>query len=97
MPILLYPPAYCGLELFCRHPMNLGALPSNRIALGNLAGRKPIQFCQFTAVQVLHNPSSYSNGCSPVVIGLRNKIALSLNLCESAISRPNRNVQILYV
>ena len=34
-PILLYPQAYCGLETFCRHPMTLGALPSNRIALGD--------------------------------------------------------------
>ena len=35
MPILLYLPAYCGLESFCRHPMTSGALPSNRIALGD--------------------------------------------------------------
>jgi len=35
MPILLYPLAYCGLESFCRHPMTLGALPSNRIALSD--------------------------------------------------------------
>ena len=35
MPILLYPPAYYGLESFCRHPMTSGALPSNRIALGD--------------------------------------------------------------
>ena len=34
-PILLYPPAYCGLETFCRHPMTLGALLSNRIMLGD--------------------------------------------------------------
>ena len=34
-PILLYPLAYCGLETFCRNPMTLGALPSNRIALGD--------------------------------------------------------------
>ena len=61
-----------------------------------LAGHKPIQFCQFTAAQVLHNPSSYSNGCSPIVIGLRNKTALSVILCKSVISRPNRNRQNLF-
>jgi hypothetical protein len=35
MPILLYQPAYCGLETFCCNPMTSGALPSNRIALGD--------------------------------------------------------------
>jgi len=35
MLILLYPPAYCGLESFCHHPMTSGALPSNRIVLGD--------------------------------------------------------------
>jgi len=64
---------------------------------GNLPAQhdcKPIQFCKFTAAQVLHNPSSYSKWGFPVVIGLGNKTALSIILRESVISRPNRNVQI---
>ena len=35
MPIFLYLPAHCGLESFCRHLITLGALPSNRSALGD--------------------------------------------------------------
>ena len=90
MPILRYPPVYCGLEsFFATHPMTSGALPSNRIALGDWSVVKPILFfCQFTAAQVLSNPSSYSNGCSPFVIGLRNTSALSVILFQISDTPP---------
>jgi len=75
--------------------MTSGALPSNRIALGDWQAVNLFN-CQFTAAQVLHNPPSYSNGCSPVVIGLRNTTALSVILFQSVMSRPKRNLPNLY-
>ena len=52
MPILLYPPAYCGLEPFCWHPMTSGALPSNRIALGDWQAVNLLNLANFLHLQL---------------------------------------------
>ena len=94
--ILLYPLPIAVWKCFCCHPMTSSALPSNRNALGDWSSRKPIQFGEFFASQALHNPSTYSKWCFPVVIGLRHTTALSVILFQLAMSLPNRNLPNLY-
>ena len=96
MPILLYPPAYCGLETFCRHPMTLGALPSNRIALGDWQAVNLFNLANFLHLKLCTIRQPILLGVTPVVIGLRNTTALSVILFQSAMSRPNRNLPNLY-
>ena len=55
-----------------------------------------LQFGEFFASQALHNPSTYSKWCFPVVIGLRHTTALSVILFQLAMSLPNRNLPNLY-
>ena len=74
MPILLYLPAYCGLESFCRHPLTSGALPSNRIVLGDWQAVNLFNLANFPHPKLC---TTYSTGCYPVLIGLRNTTALS--------------------
>ena len=61
-----------------------------------LAGRKPIQFRQFTTAQVLHHLSTYPTRCFLIVIGLQNTAALSVILFQLVMSCPNRNLPNLY-
>ena len=91
MPILLYPPAYCGLESFCRHPMTSGALGDwQAVNLFNFVNLLQPRYC------TIHHPI-LTGVVIAVVIGLRNKTALSVILCKSVISRPNRNLQKLFI
>ena len=78
---------------------DFGCTPVQQDCAWWLASRKPIQFGQFSASQALHNPSTYSTGCYPVIllsVGLQNTTALSIILFHSAMLRPNRILPNLY-
>jgi hypothetical protein len=55
-----------------------------------------LQFGEFFASQALHNPSTYSKWCFPVVIGLGHTTAQSVILFHLTMSLPNRNLPNLY-